>query len=217
MICLFKTLFLHFFFAMEKTTKPVYSISHDDQRGRKIIASTEIHRGTIILWEIPFFTVSDADKSDLAIPSDFGRPFAGAWMLYQQMEQYPPLNFLISPECIVSLEDAETLKKRYGDNFLKCYRIMLANSFDLESSEDPPTKSGLYDVASCFNHSCLPNCRHWFVPSTGQICVVANETISQGSELTICYFGPGAPNPGEAFKERFFEECNCVECAGKSG
>lgn len=77
------------------------------------------------------------------------------------------------------------------------------------------TYGGLFLSLSRLNHSCRPNCVHFWNPSLHQMVVHAVRDIENGEELYTCY-GPGdcrlTSERQEYLLERYNFECLCNMC-----
>lgn len=77
--------------------------------------------------------------------------------------------------------------------------------------------SGFFRIAVRFNHSCLPNARHYWNTATKELVVVTTREIRKGEELTISYLGDALHQGIEGrrieLQSRFNFACGCSACA----
>jgi hypothetical protein len=109
----------------------------------------------------------------------------------------------------VNPEDA-FLVRLFGDGILQFKYNSFGVGLGFESG-------GICVTASRFNHSCLPNCTHSFVPDHGLMVIGANQTIPVGAELTVTYTNAENHTEGfEAFQAHLRATwgftCSCRAC-----
>jgi len=80
-------------------------------------------------------------------------------------------------------------------------------------------ESGIFEVASRFNHSCLPNASHFWKAGRGVMEVTAQRDIPEGAEITMSYLSSSEfflpHKPRQAVLEyRYGFRCDCAACAG---
>ncbi len=85
-----------------------------------------------------------------------------------------------------------TLKPNY---VIRCslpktnFGILKTNSFTVRGV-DGANLLQLFPTIARLNHSCRPNCNHYWSASDGEYCVRASRAIASGEELTISYMSP---------------------------
>jgi len=67
---------------------------------------------------------------------------------------------------------------------------------------------GAYLAAAAFNHSCAPNCAA--SSGVGFMCVVTQQAVAAGEELTIAYADTNLPR---AARQKYLKNCYCFDCA----
>ncbi|KAK3733768.1 hypothetical protein RRG08_026879 [Elysia crispata] len=111
----------------------------------------------------------------------------------------------------LQLGDAE--KEQLDDTIDKLYERLeeVSGSFlDCEGS-------GLYQLQSAANHSCVPNAEITFPHGDHTLSLVALEDIQPDEEITISYLGccgleRGRHSRQKALKENYLFTCNCLKC-----
>jgi len=94
--------------------------------------------------------------------------------------------------------------------------ICVTNAFGLGGNG---RESGIFEVASRFNHSCLPNAHHVWKAGRGVMEVTATRDIPEGTEITMSYlslsefFVPHKPRQA-VLEDRYGFRCDCAACAG---
>jgi hypothetical protein len=198
-----------------------YHLSHSSSKGQHYLATKPIPRGTILLREKPYYTISNSNIPSTFRERGYSRLAYATLLLYFQQSAFTGKH--ISKLNISSKLQKMMKKKPKFDDYDLFYLKVLTHTFDIDSfeSDTPPCTSGFYEIAQNFNHSCQSNCKHRFNLKTNEIIVVANENIEIGEELTISYMGPqpqGCPEElwyrtvKKSFLERYGESCCCERC-----
>ena len=130
-------------------------------KGIGIVATDDIPAGTELLAERPLFTLP---------------PSAG------QRESETAINGLSGD----SKQKFSSLCNSFPE--LGLYGIVKTNAFSL-GTDDQPRHSGVFDILSRLNHSCIPNCERWWNEEKGMETLYTIKSIETGEELTIQYHG----------------------------
>ena len=85
-----------------------------------------------------------------------------------------------------------------------------------------PLSLGIFPLTSMMNHSCLPNCAHYFVVKKGQppkIVMRCIKAVRRGEELTYTYVGLYEATVERQAKLRaaYGFLCDCERCKGDEG
>lgn len=110
-------------------------------------------------------------------------------------------------------DGAKMERRRLSGVIARCQR----NMHGIVNFEGQHFGTGLYPVASFFNHSCKPNCIVSFTGPT--LCVHSIEEVGAGQELTIAYielYAPRAWRRQQLLEGKGFE-CGCDRCLNDAG
>jgi len=83
------------------------------------------------------------------------------------------------------------------------------------SSQQQESGTGVYALASMFNHSCDPNLDVLFPHNTSTLCLQTAREVMVGEELTISYIDAMGMSVGKRrqyLKFAYGFDCNCVRC-----
>jgi SET domain-containing protein len=83
--------------------------------------------------------------------------------------------------------------------------ILYSNGFGVGK-----TATGVFETASRFNHSCVPNARFGWDEERGRMVYVSKRKIERGEEITVNY---GMSKTG--LKRYYGFECGCERCRGE--
>nr|XP_040574642.1 uncharacterized protein LOC121123582 [Lepeophtheirus salmonis] len=112
-----------------------------------------------------------------------------------------------------SLSDATSPGRIGKSNF----GIIKTNSFAI--AVNSRTYLGLFPNVARINHSCIPNCHHYWTSKTGKYTVRSVKEIKPGEEITISYMSPlqredfhSRDSRQKILYEEFGFYCECRSC-----
>ena len=201
-------------------------------RGRMVVATTKIDRGTLLLCEIPTaFVEHDNGISHTNSRSDklLGPSMLLAVRTIAVMEKNERVAQAMkdlclsgegTPEAQANLHSAAYLVNQKTDVGLqKCCDILKqlqVNCFTATNGDFSNTLGiGLYLQAAAINHSCDPNACQSFHEDTKALSIRAMKDIQPGEEITITYIDIGKPTSWrrrELHKTYGFV-CMCHRCS----
>ncbi|KAK4445231.1 SET domain-protein [Podospora aff. communis PSN243] len=172
--------------------KTPYKIQPIASKGKGMVASTWIPRGTRILSEPPLFRVP-RDNPDISAVDDI----------------------VVSKVSQLSAEQQRVffdLTNIHGTEHSTAMGIARTNVLPLGSDS---RSGGLFPIASRINHSCRHNAQNTWNDNIGRLTIHALRDIKWGEEITICYL----PTVG-SYRERqnrlratFKFTCTCELCS----
>lgn len=167
-----------------------FEVKAFEGKGLGCVATRQLHAGDLLLGERPVLTFTGGDANWVA-------------SLDAQFDQLSDAR----KEAVMGLHDAHC-----GSGRQSVAGIMSSNTFmrGMGSSDGV-----LCEVASRFNHSCLPNCEHSWDEEANELQVYASTDIAEGEELCIHYIDVRAP-AGERAPQfvSFGFRCRCPACSG---
>lgn len=105
-------------------------------------------------------------------------------------------------------------QKFLGNFMRKQMEIIITNSFGLTSKYDGDIGSGIFALASYFNHSCAPNITRITVEN--KLVFVASRPIEKGQQLFVCYRSNfmASPKPERQLElqNSYRFKCSCEAC-----
>ena len=108
--------------------------------------------------------------------------------------------------------DTEIRDNIFKETMGECSLQMKYNSFGL--ADGGGGDSGIFVIASRFNHSCIPNCGRTFVDDYDLMLIFADQSIKKGEEMTISY--TAQYESAQQFKSHMNSvwkfECKCRVC-----
>jgi len=169
-----------------------YSIRAIAGKGKGLVATTRISKGTRLLSEVPLFRVP-RDNPD-----------------------FKALERIVENE--VNGLDADQrrtffdLTNIYGNNHSQSLGIARTNVLPLGSSA---RSGGLFLEASRINHSCRHNAQNTWNENIGELTIHALRDIEAGQEITITYLASTSEYAERQrfLKEKFKFECQCELCS----
>ena len=173
-----------------------------EQKGYGMIATAAIPTGTVILTEAPLFTYPSASFT-ITPSSAMNQLITDAVSKLSQEKQ----------AAFLALHCAQSKATSLVPQFLG---ICVTNAFGLGGNA---RESGVFEIASRFNHSCLPNAHHVWKHGRGVMEVTATRDIPEGAEIAMSYlslsefFRPHKARQG-ILEERYGFRCDCGACAG---
>ncbi|PQE03308.1 SET domain-containing 5 protein [Rutstroemia sp. NJR-2017a BBW] len=183
--------------------------------------------------EIPTPTSKPDDEAPLRYPETLGKvieirstPTSGLGIF--ALHSVPPNTLLLSETPLLILLDSGTRidplpgmvkslsparKKAYLSLYSYRYKphesiyrsILYSNGFGVGK-----TATGVFETASRFNHSCVPNARFGWDEERGRMVYVSKRKIERGEEITVNY---GMSKTG--LKRYYGFECGCERCRGE--
>jgi hypothetical protein len=177
--------------AVEPAVKP-YAIQVIAGKGKGLVATTRIAKGTRLLSEVPAFQVP-RNNPDL-----------------QALER------IVANE-VQCLSDEQKLtffdlKNIYGNAHSQSLGIARTNVLPLGSNN---ISGGLFFKASRINHSCRHNAQNTWNENIKRLTIHALRDIEAGQEITISYLAsPSEYAERQRFlKEKFKFDCKCELCS----
>lgn len=82
---------------------------------------------------------------------------------------------------------------------------------------NPIGGSGLFRIANCMNHSCIPNCIISSCFNDSRIKIIAIKKIKKGEELTFSYIDENQTfeNRQQQLLKYYYFHCLCEKCIKK--
>ena len=145
-----------------------------------MVARKKLTPGTLIIQESPTITLYLDEAGDLRGNLHSSTGEFECEQLDTKVNQLPPekkLQFL-------SLADSFSKHKSKKSNF----GIIKTNSFSVGKASE--TKLVLFPIIARINHSCLPNCHHYWSNNKNSFLVRAAQEIQPGEEICISYMSP---------------------------
>jgi hypothetical protein len=175
---------------VEPAGKP-YAIREITGKGKGLVATTKITKGTRLLSEVPLFKVP-RDNPDIKA-----------------------LEHIVENE--VNSLDADQrhtffdLANIYGNTHSQSFGIARTNVLPLGSSA---RSGGLFLEASRINHSCRHNAQNTWNENIGRLTIHALRDIEAGQEITITYLANTSESAERKrfLAEKFKFECKCELC-----
>lgn len=166
----------------------LFEIQAVPEKGKGLVASVNIARGTRILHEAPLFTTL----------------------------QFSPIE-LMENHIVKKLKSLSKDQQRQFLSLHNNFRgkhpfsgIVKTNALPCGSSSNV---GGIYPTICFLNHSCLPNAHNNWNADTKRETIHAIRDINAGEEITIPYNQDGSSTSRRAhLKEKFGFDCNCNLC-----
>ena len=123
-------------------------------------------------------------------------------------------------EVVDSSKNDENFELELPDVEQLMYSVQ-CNAHRVLDSECRPVALGVFPFTSMMNHSCVPNCAHYFVVEQGKsprLIMRANRDVSTGEELTYSYVAlyDGTSERKKKLMAAYGFLCDCTRCGGKS-
>lgn len=197
------------YISKDMSTSTVYNVTSIPCKGLGLVARVKISAGQPILYEQPLVSVQLSETGDLHGQMDKSTGEFRSLQLDTELRK---------------LTDNE-LKKFYGltDVFSKGknkktnFGIIKTNSFSVNKCDR--THLVLFPDIARINHSCAPNCHHYWSGQLGKFVVRAVEDIPEGAEICISYMSPlqradfhDKVSRREILLEEFGFNCLCSLC-----
>lgn len=176
---------------MESTGK-LYAIRAIAGKGKGLVATTRIAKGTRLLSEVPIFRVP-RDKNDIK-----------------------DLERIVADEVKCLGDDQRRaffdLTNIYGNAHSEALGIARTNVLPLGSGA---RAGGLFLEASRINHSCRHNAQNTWNENIGRLTIHALRDIEAGQEITISYLVTTSEyaERWRFLKDKFKFECKCELCS----
>ncbi|CAP62077.1 uncharacterized protein PODANS_5_450 [Podospora anserina S mat+] len=173
---------------MEKAATKPYVMREVPGKGKGLIATSKIPKGTRILSEAPLFQVSSVeirpDVLEALIVSELHH------LTKDQKRAYVSLRNSYSKESGV--------RPIFG---IAKTNVLLFGTHEPEG--------GLFLEMSCMNHSCRPNTHYNWNNKTERLTIHALRDIQDGEELTVSYMTQTGPR---VHRQKFLEDCFFFHC-----
>ena len=154
---------------------PKLSFREDDDKGRHVVATEDIPRGTLVLMDAPFHFSLDARVRG-RVPEDVvpvdGEDGAEAF----QKRGWTGADLKERFAHSIGAEDRTTASRVMDTNGFVCHNFL----------DQTRWAEGLYVFGSRFNHSCAPNAKEVF-GLRGCMFVATIKDVKKGEEVTIAY------------------------------
>ncbi|KAF8420512.1 hypothetical protein EV426DRAFT_612584 [Tirmania nivea] len=182
----------------------LYQCTAIEQKGYGMIATTAMSPGTLTLAEEPLFSLPSALFSEV--------------VLTRTKHPESTLNTIIATA-------VKALPKAKQVAFLELHNsktrpgiflgIWQTNAFGLGTDND---ESGIFELASRFNHSCSPNAVHSWNYNTKKLEIHATKVILEGAEITMSYLSfeeiiQSCAMRRTMLQGRYGFICSCHACA----
>lgn len=173
---------------MENLENPLFEVKEIPEKGKGLVARSDIAEGTRILCEKRLFTVRSRALEEVQ------RDIAAKIQALSREEQRQ----------FFSLHN----------NFLGRFALAgIVKTNALPCGPDSPV-GGVYLTACRINHSCLPNCHHNWNPDARHETIHAIRPIAAGEEITISYENGRPSAARRAFLSVSFGfDCECTKCS----
>ncbi|KAI6841288.1 hypothetical protein KC340_g2528 [Hortaea werneckii] len=167
----------------------LFTLENVPGKGKGLIASQSIPKGTCIISEPPLFT-TDALEDPNNIEKDLGR-------IVRSLSKEGQRAFL-------SLHNNNPGSDPFSN-------IIRSNGYPLGPSSDI---GGIFPLVARINHSCLPNAQHAWSDKHQKMLVHAVRNIEPGCELTLSYIAGGpSTERRKNIKTYFGFDCACELCS----
>jgi hypothetical protein len=170
----------------------LYAITTIAGKGKGLVATTKIAKGTRILSEVPAFRVP-RDQPNIEL-----------------------LERIVENEVKCLSEDQQQaffdLKNVHGNTHSQCLGIARTNVLPLGSNA---RFGGLFLEASRINHSCRHNAQNTWNENIGRLTIHVLQDIEEGQEITISYLACTSEytERQRALKASFKFKCECELCS----
>lgn len=182
----------------------LYKETKIPSKGAALIANAPITAGALILAEAPLFTVPTAIIT--------GNTDVDAVKSYNTLIQVELIKLpLPKRAALLRLHNA------HPDPLVSPFLgIVSTNAFGL-GEPGYSDESGIFAIASRFNHSCSPNVDFVWRASSGKSEFRATRDIAEGEELLVSYLGGQIDLERDArkavLKDRYHFDCACSSCS----
>lgn len=170
----------------------LYDIKKIAGKGKGLVATARIAKGTRILSEVPIFRVPrdnpDIEALERIVANEVNR-----------LDNDQQRTFF-------------DLTNIYGNTHSQSLGIVRTNVLPLGSSA---SSGGLFLEASRINHSCRHNAQNTWNENIGRLTIHALRDIEPGNEITISYLASTSEYAERQrfLKEKFKFECKCELCS----
>lgn len=166
-------------------------------KGRGIIATEDISKGTIVIVETPLAKVTEPEQNN-ALSIDYCSESYSMTALMEKLR--------------LNMSKNSKIRKRAMElsNGFSNFNVKLSDITDVNCFGGRV----IYYFVSFFNHSCIPNCLN--TNENDNVFVKTTSDIKKGEELTISYFPLNLPYlERKAFCDLRKFECDCVLCVSE--
>ncbi|KAF1960971.1 SET domain-containing protein 5 [Byssothecium circinans] len=179
------------------STPPYYAITTIPGKGKGVIATQKIPRGTRLLSEAPLFTVRRL--TTIHSTATLNQQIA------KKVKDLPKE----SQHAFFALHNAHG-KQKYGGVFLG---IAKTNALPLGAGDDVAL-GGIFLEASRINHACMSNAQNTWNEALGKLMIHACKDIEEGEEITISYLSKMETHAKrqQELRDTFGFECRCAMC-----
>lgn len=192
-------------------------------KGHGLVARRDIQPGELIIKETPLLKVKLTDEGDLLGKFNAQKQEFIVPSLLVALNELPDNDlfkfYSLSDSCSASIAQEYGLDS--SDQVLKGlktnYGIVKTNSFSMEF-EAHGTCLALFPTIARLNHSCAPNCHHYW--SGSEFKVRAVRPIKKNEEFTISYMSPlqrsdfhTRSSRRQILREEFGFFCHCNLCS----
>jgi SET domain len=168
----------------------VFVIKEISHKGKGLVATEDIPKGTRVLAEKPLFTVSSSGQKSSA----FNKTIAEKLRNLDKDDQ----------RAFLELHNNWVGNSPLGG-------IVRTNALPLGPASP---QGGVFLTASRINHSCNPNTQHTWNSKLSMETIHATQVIAKGEEITISYIGEGEfKTRNEKFWGSFGFVCSCDLCS----
>lgn len=169
-------------------------------KGYGMFATAAIPTGTVILSEAPLFQYPRALVSNPTVANDF---------ITKAILELPA-------EKRVAFLDLHKAQSKSTSKVPQYLAICITNGFGLGGDS---TETGVFELASRFNHSCLPNAQHVWKANRKVMEVRAMSDIAEGAEITMSYLSPREFLQTHKVRQSTLQDrygfcCDCGACKG---
>ena len=192
-----------------------YRLKALPNKGYGLVATRDIQESELIIAEEPLLKVKLSPEGDLVGKFCTDKREFISPALIQVLNELADKDlfkfYSLSDSCSAVLAQDPDLKSGFKTN----YGIIKTNSFSMDFNNQ--TYLTLFPTISRLNHSCQPNCNHYW---SGTVFKVrAMKPVKAGEELTISYMSPlqradfhSRESRRKILHEEFGFDCNCDLC-----
>lgn len=190
----------------------MFSIQKLPDKGLGLVATQKFAPGEVVLIESPLISISLNKNGDLEGNLD------------KETEEFhcSQLDQALLQKSDQDLHEYFSLCDTFSPEGTKTsFGIIKTNSFSVPQGDG--TSLMLFPTIARINHSCAPNCHHYWTGKTQSFVVRAVQTIWPGEEITISYMSPlqrsdfhDKASRQEILRTDFGFECFCHLCQMKN-
>ena len=184
-------------------------------KGMGMVAKVKVKPGELVVKEEPFLSLGLDESGDLrgkydAKTGEFRSPQLESELL--QLSDQELRVFYSLSDAFSSMKMPSITKSNFG--------IIKTNSFSVTKDEE--TRLVLFPTIARINHSCVPNCHHYWSNKQGCFMIRAVKDIEPDQEICISYMSPlqradfhDTESRRDILQTEFGFRCLCEICEDK--